>query len=63
MGSISGEFLLRGLRFNCSGHQCWFASEPIAAGASCNTGHLAAGAASTGVVSWVVMTAPWLLGG
>src|ERR1039458_6771994 len=43
MGSISGEFLASGRRFSWSGHQCWFASEPMAALGWLITGHFGAG--------------------
>ena len=59
MGSISGEFLLSGLRFTCSGHQRWLANDPMAALVSCTTGHLAGEAdASIAVVSSTVILAP-----
>ena len=51
MGSISGEFLLSTRRFNCSGHQCSFAIEPVAVNGWLITGHFAAGAFSSSVVA------------
>ena len=52
MGSMSGEFLANGRRLSCSGHQCWFAIEPVAAWGWLITGHLAPdGAASSDVVA------------
>ena len=65
MGSISGEFLPSGRRLSCSGHQCWFAVEPMAAWVWLSTGHLASGAlcSAVGVVGLAassVMVVPFL---
>ena len=65
MGSISGEFLASGRRFSWSGHQCWFAIEPMAAWVWLITGHLACRRALSAVVavapaSSLLMVVPFL---